>query len=347
MKICWLDPSTEPAYERFLLSADCGLLYYSLRYRDFLVDMLGCQARYLLALGPDGEITGCLPMMDMTGPFGRVVNSLPFFGSHGGALAADDDVRALLWSEWHAITQQEDVAAATVVLHPFLPEPAGLSHDFIDERIGFITDLSVLVNIESDLMDAIESSTRRNIRKAQALGIEALVDNSQIGFLEQVHNENMMSMGGVAKSRNFFEKIQQYFRPGIDYDIYVARYNGNYIAGLLILYFNGTVEYFMPVVRHENRSDQPLSVILIKAMADAARNGFLRWNWGGSWPGQESLQRFKRKWAGIPHPYRYFVSVNNRRILASNPIELAALYPSFYVVPYSVLASTQETGDGA
>ncbi len=84
IKILNLDFHSE--YEKFLLSNKEGLFYYSLKYRDFLKELLGCEEEYLVAV--DGKnIIGILPLMYINGEYGRVYNSLPYYGSHGGIIA--------------------------------------------------------------------------------------------------------------------------------------------------------------------------------------------------------------------------------------------------------------------
>ena len=54
-----LTAADEPAYAAFLRSRPDALLYHSLPYRDLLLEHLGAQPEYLLAL-EGGEIRGVL-----------------------------------------------------------------------------------------------------------------------------------------------------------------------------------------------------------------------------------------------------------------------------------------------
>ena len=336
MRIEVLSEPQAQGWTEFVTASPGGLFYHTLRYRDLLVELLGCVPHYLVAC-EDDRVAGCLPIMIAEGRFGRVLNSLPYYGSHGGVLASSGAAADALWREYRALAA--GVAAATVILNPLLPEPPDLASSYVDERAGFMTALDDLADPARDLLDRIDGSARRNIRKAQSLGIEAYVDNEQLPFLAALHRDNMAALGGAAKTPAFFAALPRRFRAGTDYDLYVARLGRELVAALLVFYFNGTVEYFVPAVRHENRGDQPLAAILWRALGDAARRGFKRWNWGGCWPSQVSLQRFKRKWGGLERRYRYHVTLNNRALLAATPDELAASYPGFYVLPYRALAT--------
>lgn len=83
-----------------------------------------------------------------------------------------------------------------------------------------------------------------------------------------------------------------------------------------------------------------MAAILFQALTDAARRGMTQWNWGGSWPSHESLQRFKAKWGGEPHEYRYTTKLNDHAILRASPDEILAAYPGFFVVPFASLEGT-------
>jgi lipid II:glycine glycyltransferase (peptidoglycan interpeptide bridge formation enzyme) len=122
--------------------------------------------------------------------------------------------------------------------------------------------------------------------------------------------------------------------------VYVALLDGEVVAGLLVFLFNGTAEYFTPAVHHDHRSEQPLALLLLEAMAAAAARGCRRWNWGGTWSSQDGVYRFKRKWGARDGRYRYYVQINDESLLDAAPDELRARFGDFYVVPFSALRSS-------
>jgi lipid II:glycine glycyltransferase (peptidoglycan interpeptide bridge formation enzyme) len=149
----------------------------------------------------------------------------------------------------------------------------------------------------------------------------------------------MSAIGGLAKSRDFFSAVTRHLRAGEDFELWVARAHGETIAGLLVLHFNQVTEYFTPATQHQHRTDQPLALILVKAMVNAAKRGSRFWNWGGTWTSQDGVYRFKRKWGAEDRRYRYFVRINDRSVLEATPEELLDRFPHFYVVPFSALRS--------
>lgn len=337
MKIVLLQKSHRDIYDTFLRSIDNSLLYYTLSYKEFIEQLLGCRSQYWIAV-EDDHITGVLPLMEMEGKVGRIINSLPYFGSNGGVLSVTEQARKALHEKYNFVVQDPGVAAATLVSHPFIPtDESQVVYDILDERIGQFTTLPDNGNVEEGLLRSLDGSARRNIRKADKSNVNVDVDNMAIDFLEEVHNKNMEDIGGKAKSEEFFELLPRYFRPDEQYRIYVAKIGGKPVAALLVFYFNKTVEYFTPVTLKEYRNVQPMAKILFKAMMDAARQGFRWWNWGGTWISQEGVYKFKRKWGADDFRYSYYVKVNNTDILETREEDLLQWYPDFFVVPFRSL----------
>lgn len=325
------------AYAAFLKGVDDSLLYYSLKYKAFLEDLLRCRPQYWIVLEGD-EVVGVLPLMEKDGPWGKVINSLPFYGSNGGILAGTQTACELLARKFEAVASQSDVLSSTLIEHPLHAIPDSIvRYDLLDERIGQLTSLEGLAKSPESIHLLTDSTARRNIRKAERAGVEVRVDNDAVEFLRNVHTENMLAIGGKAKSTRFFETFPKYFLAGKDYDIYVAQRDGKATAALLLFYFNRTVEYYTPVVVSEQREYQSTALILRTAMIDAARHGFLYWNWGGTWRSQDGVWRFKRKWGGKDHRYRYFVRVNRSKVFTKKPKDIMRAYPDFYVVPFDQL----------
>ncbi len=287
---------------------------------------------------------GVLPLLWTGDERARVYNSLPFYGSHGSVLSQSAAVASALIAAYDERATATGTLAATMVANPFLdsqpPEPA---HNLTDERVSQVTDLPPPPDEDRALMELIEASARRNVRKARRTAIVAAADAEQLGTVAAIHRANIEALGGLAKDASFFAAVPRHFEAGADYDVYVGLLGGTVVAGLLLFYFNGTVEYFTPAVDHEHRSEQPLAVVLAEAMAGAARRGCRRWNWGGTWTSQDGVFRFKRKWGAREGRYRYFVQVNDDSLLDGPPEELRARFGHFYVAPFSALRSAGGT----
>ena len=235
MRIELLTSDLVERYEDFLLSNPESLLFHSWRYQSLLIDLLGCHQQGLLAFDDVGNIRAVLPLMAMDGPLGTVLNSLPYYGSNGCLIGADPVARAELVTAYRNQVQAPGIAASTLIENPLSPgDVNGLPYDLIDERIGQMTSLPAPGNVKADLMGSFHQKTRNMIRKAEKLGVHVVVDNDAMSFLVRVHEENMQEIGGLAKSRNFFDALPKYFRPGKDYRLNVASLCGEPVAALLL-----------------------------------------------------------------------------------------------------------------
>ncbi len=331
-------PTDSEAYDAFLLGDPSTLVYQTSSYMGLLENLLGATNATLLARDDEGQLKGALPLMRKEGPFGAVLNSLPFYGSNGALIARNTFAADALRAQFMRVAQQEDVAAWTVVENPldpsgFVPFEAAME----EARIGQFTPLPQEGNIPDALMTAFHGKTRNMVRKTEKLGIEVRTDPTAFDFLARTHTDNMAEIGGQAKSHRFFDLVPSYFNAGRDYQIYVASLDGVDIAALLVLFWNKTVEYYTPVVVKAHRSSQPLSALIFQAMCDAAERGYVWWNWGGTWHSQAGVYQFKSRWGTRDIDYRYKIQVNNTRLLDATPHQLLEGYPGFYTAPFSKL----------
>lgn len=341
MEIVPLAAVPEQDQEAFLASRAEATFFHSPRYRRFLLEMLGCADLGWAAMR-DGEMLGMLPAMAQAGPQGLVINSLPFFGSHGGVVGGDAKARTALWQVWRERVGMEDVAAATVVGNPFDPDSLDLPTgpgDLRDERISQVTPLpgDDARDMREAILALVDGSARRNVAKAEREGVTIAVENDALPFLEQAHRAGMEAIGGRPKPANFFTLLPRIFRPGIDYRLYVARLDGAPVAALLLFYYGTMVEYFIPATTPDLRQVQPMGALLLHAMAEAASLGYRQWNWGGTWTSQDGVYRFKKKWGAEEKRYQYLVTIRANELLDASPADLAARYPWFYVAPYAAL----------
>ena len=336
VEVVALSEEHEPAYARFVEAHPAALISYTLGYRDLLVDLLACRARYAVALREDA-VVGVMPLMSLDGEAGTVLNSLPYFGSNGGPLTSDAAASEALCAWYERQARGGGVAAATVIGNPLAPRDTSVAHDLVDVRIGHVTPLAGAGEPEARIRALIAGSARRNIAKAQRCGVAVAIENDGFAELEALHRESMGAIGAQVKTPAFFAGVRRRFRPGQDFELYVARIGDDPVAALLVFFCAANVDYYVPALSPTHRDRQPMAAILVAALSDAARAGRAQWNWGGSWPTHESLQRFKAKWGGVAHEYRYATTLNDRGLLHARPQDLLAAYPGFYVLPFSCL----------
>jgi hypothetical protein len=344
----------EGAYEELLQLCPWAMVYHSLTYRRFLKDFLPSSAEdhYLLVF-EGNQLVGALPCFLIDGPHGAVVNSLPFFGSHGSILlraGANEAAAAVLAEGLMDLCHSRNVSFATVIDTPFSNNEdlfkRAMDFQFRDQRIGQFTPLpegDVPQQVGESLMALYHQKTRNIVRKALRSGLAFGHDQSQqtLDALHAMHEANILSIGGIAKPRSFFTSITSQLSYDKDYRIYTARTStGEIVSALMLLYFKDTVEYFVPATLESWRTAQPLSGLIHLAMLDAVlERQYRNWNWGGTWLTQDGVYHFKSRWGTRDYPYHYYTRVflDKHKLSAITPKELLEGYQWFYTVPFSAL----------
>lgn len=340
-----LKPDDVGSYGTFVSDHPAGLLHYGIAYRDLIASHLACEHDYQIAI-EDGKVRGVLPVMWRQHSSGKIYNSLPFYGSHGGPLADTPEVEDALWARWEELATGPGTLAATVITNPLKPTANEPGSTLTDERISQITALPASPSAdrstaEDAVLGIIDKGARYDIRKAFRSGVTVESGTPGVGArlqaLANLHADNMRALGGAPKSLAFFAAVPRHFTPLDDFDVYLARLDGRVVAALLLFTMGHTVEYFTPALDADYRSEQPLAAILSHAMADAIQRQARRWNWGGTWFSQAGLFRFKRKWGADDRRYRYLVTINDEHLLEMTQPELQDRFSGFYVVPFQAL----------
>lgn len=341
MQVKTLDESFENEYNSFLESIKNPIIYYTKKYRKFLELMTNSNSLYKIAVSSNGEIFGLLPLMIKEGKYGKVINSLPYYGSYGGIISKNNLSRKVLIEYYNDLINKEDYLSSVIISNPFNQalKAENYHHNKTDFRIGQITELDNLSSSMDKTIMNFHYKTRNMIRKAIKNNVEVFIDNNDLEFLKITHQENMKKIGGTPKNDKFFEIFPKIFLINKEYNIYYAKVSEKKIASLLLFYSGETVEYFMPAIDLNYRNLQPLSLIICKAMIDSFKIGYKFWNWGGTWPSQEGVYRFKSRWNSKDFKYYYYINSNEDRLRKIDLKELQREYDNFYVYPYDKLKS--------
>lgn len=347
-----LTKELEEPYERFLKSEKRRLIYSSLQYRQFLEEIVTGTPHYMV-MENNEQIIGALPFfLSNHSQYGVVINSLPWYGSHGGLLTSsstESDSEIVIVDLLRAFKNKLDdfpLLSATLITTPY--EKAQwdvyqqiLKPTIVDDRIGQITTLPRAgPEIDQRLLNVFTSKTRNLVRKSLKQGFQVNKEDTDEAwdFLYQMHYESLLAKGGQAKPKSHFEAIRKVFSPNSRH-LWMASINNEPAAALLLLYYNKTVEYFVPVVNVNFRPQQPLSLLIYSAMLDAIEKGFYWWNWGGTWLSQHSLLHFKSGFGAESFPYRYFIisSPEGIKTVRQMGLKLMDEFPFFYIFPFNVL----------
>jgi hypothetical protein len=335
-------------YDEFLERNDNALVHYSGAFLRFLSRAIPeVELKYLTAVNGD-RILGLMPFaLLVNSKLGTVVNSLPFFGSHGGAFMDKDlpdhgkEVVHSLYAAFLAELESCNAVSTTLVENCFAPLSDSflcrMGFEVVDDRISQITPLpSGNSEIEEKLFASFHGKTRNAIRKGQKSGqtIELCEDSENLAWLQSVHEQSIHSLGGMAKNIGIFQSLVAEFPLGSTSRLYIGRIEDEPVSGLLLLLYGDMVEYFTPVAMPHHREKQVLSDLIFRAMTDLAKEGYRGWNWGGTWRSQEGVYRFKSRWGAVDRSYRYFHRLTDPAF-QSHPMDaLTQAFPYFYLFKY-------------
>lgn len=335
----------ELKYKSLWAEYDANSFFRSPGHLRMISAIAECEIGYVV-LSKGSKILAALPFAKKVSELGSVINSLPFYGSCSsvvGSARSEDAVLMVKALLGHA--SENRVSAVTIIddwrTNVFL----GLGDaDFVSKRSNQFIELERWHG--KSPIDHYHQKTRNLVRKAIKLGVACRVSSNPEDFvnLEVVHRENMASVGGAAKPARFFERLRDQCQEIGRCKLYVASLGGRDCAYLLNFYCGDTVEYYMPAVRVDARSAQPLSLLIDTALQDAMCDGYAYWNFGGTWPNQHSLRHFKTRWGGSETSYCYYTYVINQEIISRSSKDLLRAFAYFFVVPFDCLREQMLTG---
>jgi len=108
IKILRLTSFYEEEYSAFVNNHPKALFYYQLKYRNLVKELLVCKDEYYILLD-NNKIRAVLPMLYKDGEYGRVYNSLPYYGANGSILAENELYYNRLLAKYNEVIQKSAV----------------------------------------------------------------------------------------------------------------------------------------------------------------------------------------------------------------------------------------------
>jgi len=353
--------STKHDFARFrglLDKAPESTIYHTLEYVDLVADHLGSESYYLGIKENDRLIGAMTLVLKRNTNLGNIINSNPYYGSYGGLLVHPDlppmkkaEVKCRLLEFFKDFAIKHDCVLSTIIASPFDRDQTfyfdNLDFNYRDWRVAQVTLIpppSKKNLRESLFLNRFSQSCRRAIRKAEKLGInikETTEKGNALDEFYKIYRENMESMGASVKEKSFFETALDTLPKGVC-TLRYAKLEGNIIGGIFHFYHKDIIEYYQPAIDHNYRNSSANNLLVFHGMMHAARNGYLYWNFGGTWKSLETLYHFKRSFGAIDFVYYYFITAHtdDTHIKELEPADLAKEYPGFYVIPHSELTAS-------
>lgn len=331
-------------YRAFLETCPDSMIYATPEWMSFVEAVTGCDPINVIVTHRHGAIVGALPLAVKRSGQLTIANGLPYFGSHGDVLLAEDDREALeaVGQALSGALAEIDVAAVNFVSHPLRPRLATVAHvaglDPWDRRTGQISTLPRATTNEGALeavLSACHQKTRNLVRKGLKgdFVIRRSTAERDWASMADHHRLGLERIGGRYKTAEQFEALRDALQAKGMCRLYVAERQGQFAGALLLLRYRDWVEYFTPVAVEAFRSEQVLSALIAHGMVESISEGAKYWNWGGTWLTQSGVYHFKRGWGASDYPYTYFGRSDDEKLDGKDMSELLARFPFFYVRP--------------
>ncbi len=276
---------------------------------------------YIAYLIKNKEIACWIPFILKTSEKINLVNAMPYYGSHGGPYGPNKNLynKLLVLFFEYCISQNIDSSfvALSIEASDLLSEEIKRKY-LIDKRIGQITHIPKhSINIEDDLFASYHVKTRNAVRKGLKYSNINLTTETEENLLSKIinlHIENISVLNGIPKKLEHFKLLKKF--SGTDYKFRMVSYcvDDKIACALISLITATTYEYFTPVLNPLFRESQLLSRLIHNELIYASKINLKYWNWGGTWPSQEGVYRFKSRWGAKSLPYYYLISEKNNKI---------------------------------
>ena len=265
-------------------------IYHRAEWQALIQKTFGHESFYFLARGPDGDITGILPLVRLKSRlFGDFLVSMPYF-NYGGAIADMEFVEDMLM-------QAANEHAATL----------GVSHiEYRDDiprrglpaRSDKVNMILPLPHNEEALWTGFSSKLRSQIRRPLRENLETLCGSEEyLDDFYAVFSRNMRDLGTPVYGKAFFRNILHCFP--VDSRILVVRMKNTPVAAGFLIGHRDRLEIpWASAVKEVN----PLGVNMFfywKVLQYAVGKHYRYFDFGRSSIGSGTY-RFKEQWGAQP-----------------------------------------------
>lgn len=259
----------------------------------------GQTAHYLVAERDVQGIVGVLPLTELHSPlFGRVLASAGF-GVGGGVLADKPEIARLLGEACWQLAERLSCPSVELRGGP-RPGPEWMVDD--THYLGFERPLAA--DDDAELL-AIPRKQRAEVRKSLDTDLSISVGQNSVDIADQyaVYAESVRNLGTPVFPRRLFTQMLHHF--GKAADVLVVRHDGAAVAGVLSIYWRGTVYPYWGGGTAAARRLRANDRMYFELMRHARNRGCTRFDFGRSKVGTGAAA-FKKNWGFEPRPLTYY-----------------------------------------
>lgn len=188
----------------------------------------------------------------------------------------------------------------------------------------FVHELELLPD-EELLLGRLRSSTRRNIRKSEKLGVQVIEENNSKGLLEfcRLNALTRRDHGLPPQPKKFFESLYKHIiRPRMG-KILLAIHDGRCIASAVFLHFNGRAFYKYGASDKKYQGLRANNLLMWDAIRKYSSDGLRTFHFGRTEPENAGLLQFKRGWGAVEESLEYWKFDFAKNEWIPNPVSVS------------------------
>jgi FemAB-related protein (PEP-CTERM system-associated) len=296
LNIRFATTSDRLSWDTYVLRHPNGTAYQLFAWGMAVEQAYGFHRIYLLAES-EGKARGVFPTIDFRLPLiGKQLISLPYCDA-GGILADTQEVAQALLEK--ALTVAEERRGGCKIRsNCSLP----ISGENRTDKVRMVLELPESSEM---LLSGLKSKLRSQVKKPWRDGLRAKMGAGElVPDFYGVFAENMRDLGSPVHSRQWIESMVEAYKERVRVGV-VYSPDGTPAAAGMILLHQETVSIPWASSLRQYNSLNPNMMLYWTFLAFAADNGFKRFDFGRSSPG-EGTWRFKEQWGAVPQPLFWY-----------------------------------------
>lgn len=289
----------EDSWNEFLQNCNKATIYHTPEWKSVLENAFGYEPKYLFLVDDNGKVLGELPLFYVKSRlFGSHVSSLPF-SHYCGYIGEESYKNAILEKAIQISGNKSKYLEIRSALNDFRFREVG----------GFYTHLLELsMRIEDVWKKFDKGSVRWAIKKSEKLGVRVYTTRD-LEDLREFYELNCLAkrrLGVPCHPWKFFKLLFDFLHESVV--LYLAKYQGETIGGVLMLCYKPTVLYGYGAADPKKLHLHPYHALLWAAIKDACSKGYQWFDFGRSSDVEIGLRAFKKRWgtSEIPLYYSYY-----------------------------------------
>ncbi len=288
-----------------------GTYYHLPQWQEVIKESLNHKPFYLFAKNGEGKMCGILPLFQIKSILtGKRLVSLPFSHTCGPIADSEDTIKVLVD---RAKSLCDELSCSYMEIRTTQPLSLGLEVN--DHFFGHVLKLS---EPKEMWQKTVDRRARQAVGKARREGVVVKIYDSTEAF-EVFHALNLQTkrrLGVPGHHREFFMAIHKHMKDYVR--LYLAELQNKFVAGALMLSFNGVAGYAYAASDSRYLKQCPNDLLAWQAIEDSHNEGFHSFDLGKTDPANAGLSHFKEKWGAKPQKLHFHYYPKAPVLMSSN-----------------------------